>query len=108
MHKSNAKRSPIAVRPVLLSSPESYPTGKPVKSIVMRRINAKLAADGLMVVELDGHMADQYGAHVVTTIPTLGDVVGHGPAGPVRHFQRLNVNLDELGRELGVLRDWEE
>lgn len=96
-------------------------TAKPGKVPVneralLARVNRKLAADaaqtatgeGVTVVRLRGHAAEQMGRFVLVPTPNFADVVGHGAAGPISRVERAFDDLEAYAREVGVLRSWEE
>jgi hypothetical protein len=74
----------------------------------IKRINRELAADNMKLVKLRGRKAEEYGDFVVIDRPNVSDVVGWGMHGPLHsRIEQHNVDLTKLGRELGVLREWE-
>jgi hypothetical protein len=74
---------------------------------IVQRINRKLATDDRKLVKLRGRAAGECGDWVVVPIPNRADVRGWGRAGPLSRVEQYNVDLDALGREIGVLRPWE-
>lgn len=68
---------------------------------------AKEGDGSFVLVKLCGRAADDLGEFVVVPTPSLADVIGHGPSGPLSRVEEQGVDLEEKGRELGVLRPWE-
>ncbi len=71
---------------------------------IIERIDEVLAKRDMRLVHLDGEEREEHGEYVLIPIPSLGDLVGHGPSGPLGRIERENVDIVQLARELRVLR----
>jgi hypothetical protein len=98
MAKAAARRAPVTAR------------------AIVQRINRKLGGEDApkpwnhgpyKVVYLRGAAAEEFGKWVVVPTPNWADEVGHGPAGPLSRIEKDHVDLEDFGREIGVLRPWE-
>jgi hypothetical protein len=75
---------------------------------VIKRINRCLAEKDMRLVVLRGKNAEEYGRFVVIDKPNLADIAGWGKHGPLHsRLEQENVDLETLGRELGVLKSGE-
>jgi hypothetical protein len=75
---------------------------------VIKRINRRLVDDDMKLVALRGRNAEEYGRFVVIDKPNLADVANWGRHGPLHsRLEQENVDVEKLGRELGVLKRWE-
>jgi hypothetical protein len=87
----------------------NVPTMVPVSpGALIKRINRRLVDDDMKLVALRGKKAEEYGRFVVIDKPNLADIAGWGRHGPLHsRLEQENVDLEKLGRELGVLKSWE-
>jgi len=75
---------------------------------LVQRINRKLADDDQKLTKLRGRAAEEFGDWVVVPIPNKAAILGHGRSGPLSRIEQHGVDLEKMGRELQVLRPWEE
>ena len=77
---------------------------------LVQRINRNLDEEGLKLVKLRGRAAEEWGEYVIVLLPSRGDVRGWGPSGPITasRIEKHGIELEKLGRELGVMRPSEK